>query len=108
MPREALHEVASPLSLAEAASTASTLPFGEIRTGGIKDRGIQTAAAATAAVAAMGGLVGRDFALGGWRGEGDVQLLADWPYSCVRAKGDPRAVQVAVRRNTSHARGLGI
>lgn len=73
-----------------------------------------TATAAAAAVANMGGSVRREGVVGvggealswegggrgeGWLDEGGgvVELLADWPCSCVRVKGEPRAVKIAVR-----------
>lgn len=87
IPRDALLEVASPLGLADAAAAAVAA------TSTVSDR----RTAATAEMVEMLGPMGAAAAAGGWVGEAKVQLLADWPCSCVRVKGDVAAVRVAVR-----------
>ncbi|CBJ31454.1 expressed unknown protein [Ectocarpus siliculosus] len=91
IPREALHEVATPLRLADAAAAAAAATASSPRTGD----GKRTAAAA-GQIAEVLGPMGVAAAACGWRGEGNVQLLADWPCSCVRVRGEAAAVSVAV------------
>eukprot|EP00903_Cladosiphon_okamuranus_P007059 g6862.t1 len=88
IPREALHEVATPLILADAAAAAAAAAVSP-------DCGDRKPAA-VAAVAEVLGPVGAAAAAAGWVGELNVQLLADWPCSCVRVRGDATAVRVAV------------
>lgn len=90
IPREAMHEIATPLGLADAAAAAA-LPRGN------GDRGTAAVTTATAQTAEALGPVGAAAAAGGWHGERNVQLSADWPCSCVRLRGDTAAVGVAVR-----------
>lgn len=87
IPRVALGEISSALSLADAAATATA--FGS---GGGDSRTLETAMAAAA-----GCIAGTATFPGGWLGETGVQLLADWPSSCVRVMGETGAVQSAVR-----------
>ncbi|CAM9601896.1 unnamed protein product [Scytosiphon promiscuus] len=88
IPREAMHEVATPLGLADAAAAAN-LPR-HPGDGGTRGR------TGTAHTAEALGPVGAAAAAGGWYGEANVQLSADWPCSCVRVKGDAPAVREAV------------
>ncbi|CAM9955247.1 unnamed protein product [Ectocarpus sp. 8 AP-2014] len=91
IPREALHEVATPLRLADAAAAAAAATASSPKTGD----GKRTAAAA-GQIAEVLGPMRVAAAACGWRGEGNVQLLADWPCSCVRVRGEAAAVSVAV------------
>ncbi|CAM9696908.1 unnamed protein product [Ectocarpus sp. 4 AP-2014] len=91
IPREALHEVATSLCLADAAAAAAAATASSPKTGD----GKRTAAAA-GQIAEVLGPMGVAAAECGWRGEGNVQLLADWPCSCVRVRGEAAAVSVAV------------
>lgn len=75
------------LADAAAAATASSPKTGD---------GKRTAAAA-GQIAKVLEPMGVAAAACGWRGEGNVQLLADWPCSCVRVRGEAAAVSVAVR-----------
>ncbi|CAM9815407.1 unnamed protein product, partial [Ectocarpus sp. 13 AM-2016] len=96
IPREALCEVATPLRLADAAAAAAAATASSPKTGD----GKQTAAAA-GQIAEVLGPIGVASAACGWRGEGNVQLLADWPCSCVRVRGEAAAVSVAVDEITT-------
>ena len=87
VPREALGEISSALALTDAAATATA--FGS---GGGDSQTLETAGAVAA-----GCLAGAVTFPKGWRGEAGVQLLADWPCSCVRVMGETGVVQAAVR-----------
>lgn len=83
VPREALHDIAAPLVLADAAAVAAS-------------PGCDRRASAVAETAEALGPVGAAAVAAGWIGEPDVQLLADWPCSCVRVRGDATSVRAAV------------